>query len=661
MGRSSGPAVRATLGAGVLRDAPRPWRAPGGVQGPETGVQNGAFLALTERESPAVAFAPSPDYVAKRGNDDSRSVSDMTVRPDILHAEPTPRRDTAALHQALVFAFASGGGEDAIIDASRLNVLAPSDWEADCFAGDLFLKELVDYAMRVAAGGQVYEIDRKHMRALLSAPPAERRHTNFRQAVLQELGERPELRESLEAVYVQLRQLRTTLAGAETMRSRVAGTQRRIDILQAVRRAIDTLASSFLGATSGLKRLRSFGLELTESTAYKRLTQLLDFENSRATLDSRLQVGYDGTLRRFEIVRVSEAEHSSFSSSVFGRFVRRVISLLKGYRFSEDDIVARLLDEVFSQLEEALFVLLPLISELEFYLAALGFRDLAKRHGLEVCLPEFADADAGEAQSQDVGRELRRLFNPWLLAQRGEAPVPTDIDQVHARSIVIVTGPNSGGKTRVLQALAVTQLLGQCGFYVPAESARLTWTSGMFLSLLEHVSADQEEGRLGMELLRIRRVFETSAVGALIILDELCSGTNPSEGEEMFQLVLSLLEELSPQVFISTHFLDFALRLTERQGKAPLEFLQVELDERELPTYQFVAGVAKTSLARKTAARLGVTREELLSLVERQKRSHEHRSGTPSSGSVPAGPRVRSDQSSSDGSGGDAPILRRSP
>jgi DNA mismatch repair protein MutS2 len=109
----------------------------------------------------------------------------------------------------------------------------------------------------------------------------------------------------------------------------------------------------------------------------------------------------------------------------------------------------------------------------------------------------------------------------------------------------------------------------------------------------------------------------------MVILDELCSGTNPSEGEEIFELVVSLLSELQPQAFITTHFLALASRLAKNGGTGAMTFLQVDLDAQNWPTYKFVPGVAQTSLAHRTAARLGVTREELLGLIERRKRARQ--------------------------------------
>ena len=119
-----------------------------------------------------------------------------------------------------------------------------------------------------------------------------------------------------------------------------------------------------------------------------------------------------------------------------------------------------------------------------------------------------------------------------------------------------------------------------------------------------------------MELIRIRSLFESLPPGAMVLLDELCSGTNPSEGEEIFELVVTALARLRPQVFITTHFLAFAARLERERSIERLRFLQVELGADRRATYQFVPGVAKTSLAGHAAARLGVTRDQLLELVE---------------------------------------------
>jgi DNA mismatch repair protein MutS2 len=204
-----------------------------------------------------------------------------------------------------------------------------------------------------------------------------------------------------------------------------------------------------------------------------------------------------------------------------------------------------------------------------------------------------------------------------LLEER--APRPSHLE-IGGSASLIVTGPNSGGKTRLLQAVGLAQLLAQAGYFVPAERAELALRQGLFVSVVEEATADAREGRLGTELMRIRRLFERLTWGSLVIVDELCSGTNPSEAEEIFDLVMSQLAEIEPQTMVTTHFLHFAARLAKERPLPRLEFLQVELDDTQTPTFGFVPGVAATSLARRTAERLGVTREALRGLVDDAKR-----------------------------------------
>ncbi len=209
------------------------------------------------------------------------------------------------------------------------------------------------------------------------------------------------------------------------------------------------------------------------------------------------------------------------------------------------------------------------------------------------------------------------LFNPLLLGA-GIRPIPCSIALDRHDAILLVTGPNSGGKTRLLQSIALCQLLGQSGLFVPARTASLTVAPGLVVSLIQETRADQTEGRLGVELMRIRALFERLPPGAMVVLDELCSGTNPSEGEEIFELVIEMLTLLHPQAFITTHFLAFAARLEHERKVDSLRFLQVELGQNQDPTYQFVSGVAQTSLAGRAAERLGVTGEQLFSLISQK-------------------------------------------
>ncbi|MEP7124307.1 MAG: DNA mismatch repair protein [Byssovorax sp.] len=532
--------------------------------------------------------------------------------PDLLSADPEVRVHRAELTQTLTFAFATGSAVDAF-DAALVGATLPkSRWDRAHFAKDLFLEQLVERCLVVQIGGRGHAVCVPYLLRAIAEAPRDPAVVAFRRQVLEELVSSKDRRAELEVCYTKIVELRTMLCAGRRTGERL----RRLEILRAIHEVVAMLAGSFEGATSGLSRLRAFGEAVCEGEAYRRLDALLEHEQHLSTVDLRVRVGSDGEIRAFQIVAIRENHGNPFHASAIGRWIARVRLFLRGYRVDGGEVTERIFDDVFTGLEESLVMIFQLLGDLEFHLAALGFRDLAASKGLAVCFPELVSGDADDAP----GMQLTALFNPLLLGEK-RSPVPCDIHVLRAGSVVIVTGPNSGGKTRLLQSIAFAQLLGEAGMFVPARAARLPRVSGLFVSIVDESRADQPEGQLGMELLRIRRMFEELGPGSLVLLDELCSGTNPSEGEEIARLVISLLPELGAQVFVTTHLLHFAARLADEPSFARTEFLQVELDEHERATYGFVAGVARTSLAHKTAARLGVTRDELTALIAAKKRA----------------------------------------
>jgi DNA mismatch repair protein MutS2 len=434
--------------------------------------------------------------------------------------------------------------------------------------------------------------------------------------VLAELAGTPALRADLEKLYLAVRSLREALEIATSAEPNLV--RRKIGVLVALQRCVNAMADGFDGAESALSRLRDKGRAIAATDEWKRLVSLVDLEGNVATVDVRLRLGSDGTIRGFGVLAIRENPRNDLLPGPVRRFFQRLFSFLRGYRYGESEVVVRLLEDVFTPLADDVVEVLALTGAIELYLSMLGFRDLAREQGLDVSLPEIAEAPPLDEPPAE--RTIEGLFNPLLFLQ-GIKPVPCNIPVSRHDALVVVTGPNSGGKTRLLQALALTQLLAQVGVFVPAARAKLVRAPRIFLSLVTDADAGQIEGRLGTELSRIRSLFEELEPGSVAILDELCSGTNPMEGEEIFTMVVSLLPPLRPQVFVSTHFLGLAARLERERPAESLAFLQVELDADESPTFQFVPGVATTSLAHKVAARLGVTREDLVELVEEKLRA----------------------------------------
>jgi DNA mismatch repair protein MutS2 len=540
-------------------------------------------------------------------------VFDATMIPDLLHPHPRVgwgggwRIDFDRTKLAVNLAFAGGTASGLFSEALESSALAPSRWQPANFANDLFLARFVSQGFRIRIGHHQPVPITNHLVRLVAHPPADPGILLHRRAILAELTENSVLRKELEALYLSIGRLRALLENASGTRTWDA-TRRQLDILLIAKEIFDSMSSGFASATSGLRCLYTFGARVQASGEYHALYDLLRYDARLATLHLKVGIGADGKIRGFEVLSTAEDRDNPFVNPPWRRWLAKCELFLRGYRFGDAEIMARLVDAVFAGLEDEFVVLVQLFGDLEFYLGALGFRDQAEAAGLAVCLPEIV--------APEEPRLLFGLFNPLLLMS-GVVPVPCDVVTDRLTATVLVTGPNSGGKTRLLQSVGLAQILAQAGLFIPARSGSVALTDSLVVSLIQETRADQSEGRLGTELLRIRELFERLPPGAMVLLDELCSGTNPSEGEEIFELVVAMLTRLRPQAFITTHFLTFAARL-ERQGKIPdLGFLQVELGPDRRPTYQFAPGVASTSLAGQAAERLGVTGEQLMTLIER--------------------------------------------
>ena len=535
------------------------------------------------------------------------------VLPDLLHAQPAISVDETALLNALSFAFVAGSAGGSLQTALSRTALAASSFSPEALQGGLFLEELVALAFDFPLEGKPAPIDRAHLLRLLMRPPQERVDIELRQSVLRELDASPALSAALTRVYAAVSIL-PGLLDDEGSDARLDTNQWRLDVLRAIREALRSLDSAFADAHSALKRLHQFGEQVRSTRGYEQLEALLDFEADSARVDLQLCMGADGKVRTLAITSLRERRLAPFHVPPLLRLWRRLSAFLRGFTLGANEIVDRWLEAVWDGVKEYVPGLLQLKGDLELYLGALHFKRLAQQKGLPVCLPKII---ARDATAQSLPKKIEALWNPLLLAQE-RPPVSTDVTLPSFIYTCITTGPNSGGKTRFLQAIALSQLLGQVGCFVPAREASIRLVSGMFVSLGEAPHADQKEGRLGMELTRVRSLFEHAKGGSMVVLDELCSGTNPSEGEEIFRMLLELLHELEHEVHITTHFLSFAASLQVEAESLGLSFLQVELDATQHPTYRFLPGVATTSLAHQTAERLGVTREQLRQLIKRR-------------------------------------------
>ncbi|MCG8460444.1 MAG: hypothetical protein MI919_29535 [Holophagales bacterium] len=560
---------------------------------------------------PSGAPSPTLDWQQKRKAARRPVLSatrvDALPVPDLLHVDSRLSMDPGAVEELLELAFLGKEGASGL-DRALGRSPGDTDWDLDLFAEDLFVRELVRDCFTLAIEGLRFPVNDAFLFQVLSSPPRDLEAVRFRQDILRELETSPELDRRAHRLYHLTAQL-LEMFKAPDHAARLDIDAYRLDIFRQAKSVIDAMTEGFAEARSGLHRLSEHGELIRHSHAYRRLEDLLDFESCSSRLLVSLDIGADGEVKNLLLHEIRENRDNPFYQPVWKRWLRRIQVWNRGYRLSRKVIVQQVLRRVYEEIGPSLVSLVQVMGHLEVYLTALQWKRRMAEAGLPMCLPELGDG---------APVELEGLFNPLLLDE-AEGPVPCDVKMDTDRPITLITGPNSGGKTRLLQSLGLAQLLGQSGLYVPAARARLPLLRGMFVSLVETETADQAEGRLGREMLRIRKLFSRVGWPSLVVLDELCSGTNPREGVEIFTLVVQLLERLGGHAFISTHYLELAEQLRERSEIRGLRFLKVVSDDEHRSTYQFVPGVAETSLAAETARRLGVTFDELAEMIDRRR------------------------------------------
>jgi len=223
----------------------------------------------------------------------------------------------------------------------------------------------------------------------------------------------------------------------------------------------------------------------------------------------------------------------------------------------------------------------------------------SKAFGGNVTLPEILE---GERHFLSV-TEAR---NP-ILAGANPNYVPNDILLDDAGRLLVITGPNSGGKTAYCKTVVQIQLMAQIGCYIPATTACLVLAERIFYQVPDPGHLDEGMGRFGHELKRTREIFFNSTARSLVVLDELSEGTTFEEKMELSEYVLSGFYKLGASTLLVTHNHELCERLQE---KGMGRYLQGEFLPQG-PTYHLIPGISRVSHADRVAAALGFSKEDV--------------------------------------------------
>ena len=354
----------------------------------------------------------------------------------------------------------------------------------------------------------------------------------------------------------------------------------------------------------------------------KELPEIVDIRKQIASLNSKIKTIMQGFTSNSKFHGVLESQVPVLRN---GRQVLAVKASLQNRVPGIIHEVSQTAQTVFVEPQEAVLCSNELLQK-EFELQAVIKKILTElTQSLQPSIPLFRDAlpvmcllDTTQA-AQRWGNEhnccyAQNAINepPMLIKARHpllkEKAVPIDIRFMEGKRVLIITGPNTGGKTVSLKTFALLSMLNQSGFPIPAdEGTRLPVFSNVFADIGDDQSLDQSLSTFSGHMKNIAQAVNAATDSTLVLLDELGSGTDPQEGTAIAMAVLDKLIEKKSFVLVTTH-----QGILKNYGytnpcciNASVEFNQDTLS----PNYHLLMGVPGESQALDIARKSGLPSE----------------------------------------------------
>ena len=271
--------------------------------------------------------------------------------------------------------------------------------------------------------------------------------------------------------------------------------------------------------------------------------------------------------------------------------------------------------------------------EIERILRQLSGAVGAEANELAASLGIFTDLDvicakAYLAQEQKAVRPMM-LVNGYIDIHQGRHPllkqeevVPLDIKLGEKFNTLLITGPNTGGKTVALKTVGLFALMSQAGLFVPAKLTKLPVFRAIFADIGDEQSIEQSLSTFSGHLRNIVEILNEVREKDLVLIDEICAGTDPNEGAALAMSILDHLHKKDVFTIITTHYSELKTFAYEHVG---MENASVEFDPVSLrPTYRLLMGVPGSSNAFYISKRLGLSQEILDKAGQMLTQEHLH-------------------------------------
>lgn len=203
--------------------------------------------------------------------------------------------------------------------------------------------------------------------------------------------------------------------------------------------------------------------------------------------------------------------------------------------------------------------------------------------------------------------KLENAYHPYLLLthrKSGKPVMPLSLELGYEHHVLVVTGPNAGGKSVALKTVGLLSLMLQYGYLLPCgEGSQFALFDRIFVEIGDEQSIENDLSTFSSHLKNLKAILDDATNESLVLIDEICSGTDPEEGAAIATAVLESLLARKALAMVTTH--QGALKAYAYQRKGVVNG-SMQFDAKELrPTYQFQIGVPGSSFALEMARRMG--------------------------------------------------------
>ena len=389
---------------------------------------------------------------------------------------------------------------------------------------------------------------------------------------------------------------------------------------QAIRAAISPAGEVLDDASPNLRQLRR-----DSRVAYQQLNEVMQRSLRRYQRRAVVQEPLV-TQRNGRLVLLIKAEFKSqapgivhdVSDSGATVFIEPLPAIESGNRWRETRLAEereeeRVLRSLASQVGDAgpdLQLALDLLARLD--LAMVKGRYSADRRAVApTILPDVSTATSPHTGLSPVsrpttpGRRLRLAGarHPLLT----ERVVPISLELGRDNGVMVITGPNAGGKTVALKTVGLLALMAHAGLHVPAEEAQFPLLDGIYADIGDQQSIEQSLSTFSSHIRNLRSILEQVTPHSLVLIDELGASTDPEEGSALAQAILGHFRRRGVLTIATTHHRGVARHVQEQPGMINAS---VDLEPGTLePTYRVTLGLPGRSYALTIADRLGLTPE----------------------------------------------------